>query len=197
MTGFDHALSNSTINGVGITMEGIWTNYPIFEMTLQSAYAAQVSGATLGEWWESYGTRRYGQQSQIITSHPFFKMAQHLDLRCVLLSIRPRQVPYHEPTDNGCWLMIGHLSWAYMIPAPLVPGVPTKTCLESRFCTKKFNPHLMCDCRPCLDRGGRGGVAVAGFYRVQWRRRRFWECHHKHPVHALASTTPTKGAARF
>ena len=94
MTGFDHALSNSTINGVGITMEGIWTNYPIFEMTLQSAYAAQVSGATLGEWWESYGTRRYGQQSQIITSHPFFKMAQHLDLRCVLLSIRPRQVPY-------------------------------------------------------------------------------------------------------
>ena len=25
-------------------------------------------------------------------------MAQHLDSRCVLVSIRPRQVPYHEPT---------------------------------------------------------------------------------------------------
>ena len=28
-------------------------------------------------------------------------------LRCVWLSIRPRQVPYHEPTDNGCWFMKG------------------------------------------------------------------------------------------
>ena len=26
---------NSTISGVGLTMEGIWTNYPMFEMTLQ------------------------------------------------------------------------------------------------------------------------------------------------------------------
>ena len=41
-------------------------------------------------------------QSQIVTSFPLFKTAQNLDLRCAL-----------------------H-------PAPLVPGVPTKTRLESR-----------------------------------------------------------------
>jgi hypothetical protein len=27
---------DTTINGVGITMEGIWTNYPEFEYTMQS-----------------------------------------------------------------------------------------------------------------------------------------------------------------
>ena len=45
-------------------------------------------------------------------------MAQHLDSRCVFI-------------------------WCYFhrIPVPLVPGVPTKTRLESRM--KKFNPHLI------------------------------------------------------
>ena len=42
LAGLDQALKNSTITGVGITMEGIWTNYPMFEMTLQSAYAGKV-----------------------------------------------------------------------------------------------------------------------------------------------------------
>ena len=32
------------------------------------------------------------------TSNYKSKMAQLLDSRCVLLSIRPKQVPYHEPT---------------------------------------------------------------------------------------------------
>ena len=36
--------------------------------------------------------------------------------------------------------MIGHLSWAYRIPAPLVPGVATKTRLEARFTT--IQPYL-------------------------------------------------------
>ena len=43
--------------------------------------------------------------------------------------------------------MIGHLSWAYRIPAPLVPGVPTKTRLESE-CKKKFKPHYILFFRP-------------------------------------------------
>ena len=30
--------SSSTMAGVGITMEGIWTNYPVFEFTLQAAW---------------------------------------------------------------------------------------------------------------------------------------------------------------
>ena len=56
---------------------------------------------------------------------------------CVLLSLRPRQVPHHEPTENGCWSMIGHLSWVYGIPVSLVPRVPTKTDRESRICNEE------------------------------------------------------------
>ena len=59
--------SNSSINGVGITMEGIWTNYPIFEMTLQAGYeplAEQPSPtvAALPAWFRDYGVRRYGKE---------------------------------------------------------------------------------------------------------------------------------------
>ena len=43
--------------------------------------------------------------------------------------------------------MIGHLSWAYRIPAPLGLGVPTKTRLESS--VKTFKPHFIYDCRIC------------------------------------------------
>ena len=37
--------------------------------------------------------------------------------------------------------MARHVSWAYRIPAPLVPWVPTKTRLE--FIIKKFEPRLI------------------------------------------------------
>ena len=33
--GVEAAIAKSTVMGVGITMEGIWTNYPMFEITLQ------------------------------------------------------------------------------------------------------------------------------------------------------------------
>ena len=42
-------------------------------------------------------------------------------------------------SDNGCWFMIGHLSWAYRIQAPRVLG--PKHRLESRI--KKFTPHCI------------------------------------------------------
>eukprot|EP00041_Stephanoeca_diplocostata_P038457 m.1517851 g.1517851 ORF g.1517851 m.1517851 type:complete len:1260 (-) comp25219_c0_seq4:160-3939(-) len=58
--GLQRALDNSTINGVGITMEGIWTNYPVFEITLQGAYRVPSSTAELTQWWAEYGRRRYG-----------------------------------------------------------------------------------------------------------------------------------------
>jgi hypothetical protein len=57
--GVAQAKSNSTISGVGITMEGIWTNYPAFEITLQQAYT-EWSSPNLPEWWAKYGARRYG-----------------------------------------------------------------------------------------------------------------------------------------
>ena len=40
------ALANSTVSGVGITMEGIWTNYPMFEITLQQAFAPAPAPAS-------------------------------------------------------------------------------------------------------------------------------------------------------
>lgn len=43
MQGLAVSLANSTISGVGITMEGIWTNYPIFELTLQQTWKQGVS----------------------------------------------------------------------------------------------------------------------------------------------------------
>eukprot|EP00040_Diaphanoeca_grandis_P013834 m.69908 g.69908 ORF g.69908 m.69908 type:complete len:890 (+) comp24154_c0_seq1:29-2698(+) len=58
-SGLEKAVSNSTINGIGITMEGIWTNYPVFEITLQSAYT-NFTTDVLPEWWSRYGSRRYG-----------------------------------------------------------------------------------------------------------------------------------------
>jgi alpha-N-acetylglucosaminidase len=39
VSGVEAAIENSTVIGVGITMEGIWTNYPIFEITMQMAWA--------------------------------------------------------------------------------------------------------------------------------------------------------------
>ena len=51
--GMAAATSNSTVNGVGITMEGIWTNYAVFEMTLQLGWGGQPSGRD--EWWRRFG----------------------------------------------------------------------------------------------------------------------------------------------
>ena len=56
---FDAAQANaSSLAGVGITMEGIWTNYAVFEMTLQLGWGGQPSGRD--EWWRRFGARRYG-----------------------------------------------------------------------------------------------------------------------------------------
>lgn len=43
-------------------MEGIWTNYPMFEVTLQGAYG-QPAPAEIPAWWSKYGRRRYGDAS--------------------------------------------------------------------------------------------------------------------------------------
>ena len=40
LAGVHSSLANSSITGVGITMEGIWTNYPVFEITFQQAWAS-------------------------------------------------------------------------------------------------------------------------------------------------------------
>lgn len=56
---------NSTITGVGITMEGIWTNYPVFERQLQLGWAwpptaQRELGASSDGWFARFGARRYG-----------------------------------------------------------------------------------------------------------------------------------------
>ena len=67
--------NNSTISGVGITMEGIWTNYPVFESTLllgweggetagchRGGSAAQCAASSTS-YWGRYGARRYGSET--------------------------------------------------------------------------------------------------------------------------------------
>eukprot|EP01062_Namystynia_karyoxenos_P058893 TRINITY_DN50349_c0_g1_i1.p1 TRINITY_DN50349_c0_g1~~TRINITY_DN50349_c0_g1_i1.p1 ORF type:complete len:862 (+),score=324.47 TRINITY_DN50349_c0_g1_i1:79-2586(+) len=51
--------ANSTVLGVGITMEGIWQNYPAFELTLALAWLPSASTDATA-WLTRYGDRRYG-----------------------------------------------------------------------------------------------------------------------------------------
>ena len=75
---------NSTISGVGLTMEGIWTNYPMFEMTLQLGWQPHGAAAASPAWWSRYGARRYGgaadaaavQAWEILGSGAYSVMAQ-------------------------------------------------------------------------------------------------------------------------
>lgn len=68
--GFHKALGSSSISGVGITMEGIWTNYPMFESTFQHGFTSidipstsivSASTSDPAKWFTRYGTRRYGK----------------------------------------------------------------------------------------------------------------------------------------
>lgn len=52
---------NTTVTGVGITMEGIWTNYPIFEGTLLLGWERDPAAATTAQYWADFGRRRYGR----------------------------------------------------------------------------------------------------------------------------------------
>lgn len=56
--GFSAALQSSGLRGVGITMEGMWTNYAVFEYTLAQAW---LPGGDPRAWTTSFGARRYGQ----------------------------------------------------------------------------------------------------------------------------------------
>ena len=50
--------SLSTMAGVGITMEGIWTNYPVFEFTLQAGWEKSVLYKGQ-DYFDRYSVRRY------------------------------------------------------------------------------------------------------------------------------------------
>lgn len=55
--GIGAASSSSSLIGVGITMEGIWQNYPAFEYTLSFAW----SNSTPTDFIADYAGRRYSQ----------------------------------------------------------------------------------------------------------------------------------------
>ena len=52
---------NKTIIGVGITMEGIWQNYCVFEYTLRLTWNFDTD---VDNYFKRYGVRRYGQQDE-------------------------------------------------------------------------------------------------------------------------------------
>ena len=65
----------STVIGVGITMEGIWTNYPVFEIALaqswspkpnatrRTTYGAPIASAFQEDFYSRYPIRRYGAEA--------------------------------------------------------------------------------------------------------------------------------------
>ena len=67
------AAPNSSIAGVGITMEGIWTNYAVFERQLALSWDTGGAAAPASEsppapgllpaWFARFGRRRYGAVS--------------------------------------------------------------------------------------------------------------------------------------
>ena len=66
-SGMEKAVANSTINGVGITMEGIWTNYVMFELQLLLTWGpARFRQHTVLPTYNAtahtaaFGARRYG-----------------------------------------------------------------------------------------------------------------------------------------
>jgi len=60
-SGFGAALKHSPaqVRGVGITMEGIWTNYIVFDYTLSLAWG-RAGAEEPRAWAARYGARRYG-----------------------------------------------------------------------------------------------------------------------------------------
>eukprot|EP00756_Hemistasia_phaeocysticola_P026326 Hpha_TRINITY_DN16054_c0_g5::TRINITY_DN16054_c0_g5_i1::g.122297::m.122297/K01205/NAGLU; alpha-N-acetylglucosaminidase len=52
--------TNSTVFGVGITMEGIWQNYPEYDFTLQLPWHDVAAAQDTDSWILRYGDRRYG-----------------------------------------------------------------------------------------------------------------------------------------
>jgi len=58
-SGFGAALNSSrNLQGVGITMEGIWTNYIVYDFTLSQAWGR--AGPEPRSWAVRFGARRYG-----------------------------------------------------------------------------------------------------------------------------------------
>eukprot|EP00494_Astrolonche_serrata_P000085 UN00085 len=51
-------MKNSTMIGVGITMEGIWQNYVVYDLTLQMAW--ETEPLNIDNWILQYATQRYG-----------------------------------------------------------------------------------------------------------------------------------------
>jgi len=65
--GIEKAIENENMMGVGITMEGIWQNYPFYELTLQQTWKPE-SKWDLNSWITRYGVRRYGQPVDSVVS---------------------------------------------------------------------------------------------------------------------------------
>ncbi|ETO11259.1 hypothetical protein RFI_26116 [Reticulomyxa filosa] len=59
---------NSTVMGVGITMEGIWQNYIVYDLTLHMAWNSKVVNLT--NFVSRYAMRRYGLPHSVLVTSP-------------------------------------------------------------------------------------------------------------------------------
>jgi hypothetical protein len=119
LAGVQASLANSTISGVGITMEGIWTNYPMFEVTLQQAWKAtptvpptpctwgtEVKGAYLaglvpsaGGGWPYDNTKLTAAQAWCCTHED----CGGVTLQTGIYQVRASANPVHDGIATASW----------------------------------------------------------------------------------------------
>ena len=132
------AAHNSSLSGVGLTMEGIGTNYPMFERTLQLGWEPARPEERLDEWWARYGVRRYGR------SHPSAVAAWRLLGRTAYAGHASSNVTAglgspisSHPRNFAC------------PPRRLPPSQPTRALLAATFARAW---RLLLEAAPALDR---------------------------------------------
>uniref|UniRef100_A0A1B6LQJ1 Alpha-N-acetylglucosaminidase n=1 Tax=Graphocephala atropunctata TaxID=36148 RepID=A0A1B6LQJ1_9HEMI len=57
----DRSAANSSMVGIGLTMEGINQNYVMYDLMMEMGWRAEPSDLT--QWFSNYSTRRYGQEN--------------------------------------------------------------------------------------------------------------------------------------
>mmetsp|Transcript_102308 Transcript_102308/g.180245 ORF Transcript_102308/g.180245 Transcript_102308/m.180245 type:complete len:734 (-) Transcript_102308:82-2283(-) len=100
--GFALALNSSrSIQGVGLTMEGIWTNYLVYDFTLSHAWGR--AGDPLS-WTKQFGARRYGPNASAGATEVWSKLYNLTYIhdgpsgpRSGLITVRPK---FTSSADN-------------------------------------------------------------------------------------------------
>ena len=102
-------LKNTTVVGVGITMEGIWTNYIMFDLTLKMAL--ENTTVDIDSWVSKYAMRRYGLPFSIV--NPTVDTKQEAQTETVHLSQKAWNI-----LQNGVYNTPGGIPKSLIVVTP-------------------------------------------------------------------------------